>query len=779
MIALTEEFKVQRGLKLVALIERDVQDMWPRYEKVREHRSLYDGTATAMMPLPWEDASNIHLPVLQDKVEVLSPMLMTAFWGVEPVVNVQRSPEEYDQDSTDDVEQFMNFVVEKDVPNLHETTECWFRAMVLDGMSTIKPHWSYKMRRVSEIQNLKIMLDVGDSDAFGEEIQQGRPKSAMELLVEIFGMPNAERGLIDAVPMNEVNPDDPDHAFGSVWQVQFMENRQEYFGEVSFTNNRFVDEVKAHIRRMVVDEEVTRIDVIEYEDIIVPFRTTDLQTADRVTQRYWVTVDDLQEKYDTGEWEMEEGDLERLLNSGRRKEDTSTIIPQLQEQKDGVTGENRGQTSEDRIDMPKEFAPYNRNKIMVFAVHLRDSVDTSGIREEVIYHIPYGIRKIVRAEYLDEEFPHGRRPFITAKYIPISNRWFGIGMGDQLAAVNLEINTIINYVNNNQELINNPFFFYEPTSFNVDSQSTLNLAPGQGIPVISTQGILFPTFSQQPLANMEILTSLLMFADRITITPLNAGSTQMKNAPRTARGTFALLGEGHVKTDMLITRLQRGPWMEMMEQIFGLHQAFCPDEKWYWIVRNGQRQPVRMSREILRGRYEFTFKGNTTNTNREMLRQIAQVRYNTVMTHPDYAVDPQVRRNALADMLKYWGDGTDVDLLMPAMPGEGAYNHPPMRQQDENKVLQLETPHIALPSDDHATHLQVMEQFENTKAFEMMSEAAVGLWAMHRQQHMDMLRQQQQQSQQPVSPGQGNNVPSGSMLDSSGASNVMEGGNAR
>ena len=356
-------------------------------------------------------------------------------------------------------------------------------------------------------------------------------------------------------------------------------------------------------------------------------------------------------------------------------------------------------------------------------------------------------------------------------------------MGDQLAAINLEVNAIINFVNNNTELITNPFFFYEPTAMNSDTEGLLGVKPGQGIPVMSVQGIFFPTFPVSPLANMEMLTSLLMFADRLTISPLNAGSSQMKNAPRTARGTMALLGEGHVKVDMLITRLQRGPWTELMEQLFGLYQVNCPDEKWYWITRDNQRHRMRMTREMLRGRYEFKFKGNTVNTNREVLRNIAQVRYNVVMTHPDYATDPNVRRNALKDFLKFWGDGTDVDRLLPSLPGEGAFEHPHMRQQDENKVIELGGYISVLPSDNHPEHMQVMDQFEKTQQFAVMTEAAVGVWAAHKMGHQQAFQQQQAMQQQPVGPGMGNNVPGGATLSGGGSgvedTNVMEGGNMR
>jgi len=771
MIPLDPEFAEKRGIGLVQLVERDVVDQSPRYAKVREHRSLYYGTATANMPLPWKGASAIHLPLIPEKVETLVPMLNSAFWGVDPVVTVERSPEEYEETQTDEVEQYMNFVVEKDIPDFYETFEGWMRDTTLDGMAYIKPYWSKEYRMVSEVHHMTTTIEATEN-------ADARFKDPVELLVELYGPPSAINGLAEALPMEEY---EDGLVIGTRWVITFIEDREKYNGEVEFLPSSKIDEVTLRVRRMIVDRDCALVDSIEYEDLIMPFRSKNVQTADRVTQKYWLTVDEVEEKWKSGEWDITEADMNVLRNQGRRQTTEGYLNPALQDQKDGITGETGGESSEKRLELPKGFAPYNRNKVMVFLIHLRDDVDGLGMREEVIYHIPYALRKIVRADYLDEVYAHGKRPFVIAKYLPITDRVYAQGIGDQLAAINLEINTIINYINNNQELINNPIFFYEATALNSDSEGIIELAPGTGIPVLSVQGLFFPQFPVTPLSNMEMLSSLLMFADRLTVSPLNAGSSQMKNAPRTARGTMALLGEGHVKIDMLITRLQRGPWMELMEQLFGLHEANCPDEKWYWVTRGDTKSRARMTRQMLRGRYEFSFKGNTVNTNREVLRNIAQVRYNTVMTHPDYSTDPHVRRNAMVDFLKFWGDGTDVDRLVPALPGEGAYSHPLMSQQDENKVMELGGVVLPLPGDAHPEHLQVMDQFQKTDQFAVLSQAAVGIWANHRLMHQQMLQAQMANQQTPVGPGVGNNVPQGMTQQGGGNedSNVLGGGNMR
>lgn len=783
MIDITQEFSEKRGAALTELIENDMLDHMPRYDRVRENRELYHGTATSMMPLPWDGASNIHLPILMEKVETLVPMLQSAFWGVDPIVNVERAPEEYYAEQTQDIETYMNFVIRKDIPNIYETFESWFRSIGLDGMGHIWPRWKRTTRMVSEVHRIKRLYDKDEQQGQGRmRAPEAREKRVTELLADLFGEPSAHTGLVDARPLD--GPKDPTdeelaqmeaNPFDTRWLVRFTEDRILYVGYVEFQPARHLDEIEVRVRRRIIEREGVELSCVEYDNLVLPFRARDVQTADRVAMRYWLTIDEVEEKYESGEWQLTPEEMEMLRGFGSREDDSSHHDPGLQDQKDTHTGTRNVTQAEKKVTLPEGYREYNKNKIQVFYVCLRDAPEEGGERCEVIYQIVHPLRRIVRADYLDELYPHGRRPFISARYIPVSDRAYGLGLGDQLAAINLECNTIINYVNNTQELITNPFFFYEPSAMSNDAKGLEGIVPGQGVPVMNVQGILFPQLPQQPERNMEVMTSLLMFGDRLTITPMHGGSTQMKNAPRTARGTGMLLGEAHVKVDMLITRLQLGPWTELMEQVHGLHQVFAPDEKWFYVTRETNRVPVRLSRKMLRGRYEFYFKGNTANTNRSMLQQQAQVRYATLMVNPDYATDPNARRELTKDFLKYWGDGADPDRLLPAKPGEGSYQHPPMSQKDENQVMLQGVPVAVLPTDEDAVHLADMDAFERTQAFEMMPQHAVGLYASHKAAHQEQLRQKMQQQRMNVSPGQGNNVPI-QTAEPGADTNMMEGG---
>jgi hypothetical protein len=298
--------------------------------------------------------------------------------------------------------------------------------------------------------------------------------------------------------------------------------------------------------------------------------------------------------------------------------------------------------------------------------------------------------------------------------------------------------------------------------------------PGTGIPVQDTNGVFFPRFMQEPLANLGAVDMLMLFADRLTVSSLTTGHQPVRNAPRTARGTLALMAEGNVSIDNLVTRFQRTGFVELCHNILSLYQRYTPDEKWYYVT--GNAEPRRIRPEQLRGRMEFTFTGNTVNTNREVLRMLAQVRYNTIMTHPDMAVDPNARREALRDFLRHWSEGADISRLLPAMPGQGGYAHPPMTQQSENQAIASGIAVEVLPTDPHAEHLEVMERFERSAAFEAMPPEAVAVFAMHKRGHVQLMQHQMATQQQPAGPGMGNNVPTGMSQGGGTDMDALEGG---
>ena len=323
-------------------------------------------------------------------------------------------------------------------------------------------------------------------------------------------------------------------------------------------------------------------------------------------------------------------------------------------------------------------------------------------------------------------------------------------------------------MNDAQELINNPFWFSTPLAVPKDKRRTEGMRPGERIEVQDVTQILFPKFQQEPLANLTVVDTLLGYADRMTISPQALGSSNVRNSPRTARGTLALLSEAGIKVDNYITAAQKGGWSELIYQIYALYDAYASDETWKKVT--GYDRPRRSKSADLRNRVQFWFKGNTVNTNREVMRGLAQIVYNTLLTNPMYAQDPQALLNVTEFFVNHFVDSGDSKKLLPTQPP--GFTRRAMSPIEENELMASGVPLDVLPGDDHGSHLAGHMQFQGSKRFGDITDAEVAMFAQHVVQHQRL--QQMQMQQGAVLPGgtQANNVPQGIGNDL----NVLEGG---
>jgi hypothetical protein len=760
-IAFPREKAEEKGRHFVNLIEADVR---ARRTNIRQHHLLrnlyYDAGVRA---LEYAGQSDIHLPVIAEKVEGITPKVMNAFWQAEPHVHASRVSTEADPKTTKLVERYLNWAIDTDIPNFYPTFESWVRNTLIDGVSVVKPWYHRKFRNTVETTKVDPVWRAGGVDFAGMQIPEDRPKILEDLLVEVLGT-------------TEIEITERDDELGVV-VVNVIDDGVPYEDvQVTIGPTERVDEVEISVHRPVLVRENVVVDLLEFEDLIVPYRTSDLQEVERVAQQYWLTLPELRERMLDDGWDITDDEFDDLRTRVEGKVAKEELLENdvLSRQKDQVVGEE-GESPDgpDRDDRDTtDPKPFLNNKLLMFEVYTKDDIDGDGRAEEVVYQIPYGLRKIVDARYLDDIYPHGRRPFIDLHYVRISDRFYSIGVAEQLAGINIEVDTIVNDVNESQEFINHPFGFYEPAASTADPKLMIDIPKGKLIPTANAKGIMFPQFPQQPLANLSAMDSVLLFADRLTLSPQSTGSSQVRNAPRTARGTLALLSEGAIKTDMFITAAQKGPWRELVHQIHELYTAFGPEQKFFQVV--GHPYTERISTKELRGRYVYGFTGNTVNTNREVKRTLEQVLYNTLMQNPLVAQDPNAMQAITERFIKAFAEGTDTDIITPRPFGSGGL-HPPMTQEAENQVMLQGGSVDVLPTDDHAVHMQVMDRLQRTKEFEDAEIWKVSLIGVHYNQHAQALMQQAQAGVGQQGPGMGNNVPTGMTLAQTDI-NALEGG---
>lgn len=735
-IQLTDEFRLERGGELVDLIQADEESRHDWNRNRIAARNIYYGNAQRL-DTHWEGASDIHLPVVQEKIESVVPRINAALAGE---IQVNRVPQDFDPEETRLQQHYINWAVQYDIPDFSGVRVVWIRNMLLDGVSVVKTVWRRKWRRTCQTFNLKIELQVGQV-ANGYTLNAPQLKTIDDLLNDLFGQQRwADR--------EQLSP--------TRYRLNITEDRRLIPDiEVEFAKSEMVDEVVAYVYRPIMVEDNPKVEVVEIEDLIVPYRAAGLQPGqtERVAHQHWMTLKAMKRaagEESEGRFHLTDDDLvqlERIAAGGKAYDETTETQP-TKDHKDQIAG----------IREPARHKGGPR-KMLMYEVYATEDIE--GEEAEVIYQISPDLRKIVSAVYLESQFPHGHRPFSTMHFLTASDRFYVPGMAIFLAAINIEVDTIINQVNDYQELINNPIFFYEPTAMTVDPKVLTGVRPGQGIPTNNPNGVVFPNWNKAPLANLGIIDSLLLFADRITVSPMTAGSPQVRNAPRTARGTLALLSEGNIKIDLIVDTAKEEGYKELLYQLFGLYAENMSDEKYFWVTgRDRKKRPEMVMRQHMRGKYEFTLTGTTTNSNPEVQRLVARDRYAVASTNPLYQNDPIAFGELLRDFLNHNDEGVNVDVIMPRQAGMGAHTHPPQSQQDELAAMRLGRPIDVLPSDDDAQHLAILQQFIRTPEYAEMNPEIAALISMHGRGHALAMQQKAAVAQTAqLNAGQANNVP--------------------
>jgi hypothetical protein len=343
MFNLSEEFRESRGTWLVNEIRQAVRDRSPLDAKLQTIRALYWMDKDPIGSLPWEGASDIHLPVIYEKVETAVPKIMNAFWGTEPIVHVKRVADEFAPEDTDAAEKILNWGIDSDIyPNFYDTSESWFRNSLRDGLSSVKITWRREWEKIVEVHRVKAIYNPGDVTPYGAPIQAVRPKLAEEILLEIFGMPEHVHGLRDAEEMDseefEGEQDFPD-IVGRRFEIEFIEGRRKLYGTVCFKPGEYVDEVEVHVYRKVLRFDQPCIEVVEHEDLILPFRAQNLQEASWVAQQYWLDKSEIQDRMEQGLFHMSDEDYDRLMARRTVRVEEMEENDDLKRQKDRVTGE--------------------------------------------------------------------------------------------------------------------------------------------------------------------------------------------------------------------------------------------------------------------------------------------------------------------------------------------------------------------------------------------------------------------------------------------------------
>ncbi len=404
-----------------------------------------------------------------------------------------------------------------------------------------------------------------------------------------------------------------------------------------------------------VEKEVTRTEEVYngpmlerrfVEDMVVIGAEGDPQKADAVLEQQMYTASELWCNVD--QKLFREDIVEEIVQGGRDRmignDQTSTM---KQEQ---ITAAGRSL-------LDREF---EEDRYRVIEAHIKVDVDGSGISSDVILWVHHLSKKILRATYLRRVMPSGKRPYFKISFHKRHGVEYSVGLVELLYSLGKEIDAHHNINVDVGILSSMPFGFYKPTASSLKEQG-LPIEPGALIPVDNPQtDIYFPNLGNKTAFGFQEQQALMTQIERLTsISDLNLGIIGAQGATRTATGTRALLGESSNNLNIFIQRMNRG-WTRALRYTFEMLQQRIPPGFQFRILGddgNNYWHTIETRQEI-DGMYDFELEANSTNSNKQVQIEQANMVYQMTSNPVDLQfgiVTPSNRYEALVNMLKVNG----------------------------------------------------------------------------------------------------------------------------
>jgi hypothetical protein len=661
-------------------LQNDRSDRGSKIDAIQAFVRLYEGF-TERKDDPWPNASNFHMPLVRSHTLTIHPRLMQAVFGVSPACNVLPVGVE-DMESARRVERFMDWSFVNEIGAYSKMDEFLLSA-IQDGTAVCFQPWRRDVRRSSFSRTIEKYVE-------GTEGRQ--EKGDEEILREVLGI--VDGGNVEVL---QVRPRRWGYAVtllvgGRPDEVQVRIERE--------TENLL--EIEVEMEREEVFYDAPDLVTVPIDDFYVPGNAPrDLQRAHHILYRRSLSMDGMMRGWKNG--------LFPLLTKDEVDEYRQEWSTRAGQEPQRGTWDERGVRDQEEQSTGVDSLRSQQWDFEVLDFYRRWDIDGDGYEEEIIAFVERRSEKLLGVHRLEQVFAAGRRPFGAFQLIPRRGSFWGIGVPELLAPVNVALNTRFNQKVDRDTITNIPFGFFEPRS-GLKGEA-IRVTPGKMIPVNSTQGILFPTFAQRDMTGIQDINMLMAFAEGLS--PVNdmvqGRSPSRPNAPRTYGATVALLQEAGVRYQHMIDRLKNGVLRDIFEQNFALYGQHLPPTKEFRIT--GSQTITSIPKEDFRRRYDFVFTANSLNTNRLMARQEDVTLYTLMRSDPVVLQTPRLQLELTRMALRAFQRERLEEVLPSPEELEAAQ---PMSPEREELLILQGVKVLPTPNQDHAAHLEHHVNFLKT-----------------------------------------------------------------
>ena len=503
-----------------------------------------------------------------------------------------------------------------------------------------------------------------------------------------------------------------------VWDKRFLGSTKEMEETVTpeIEVVEGIESIKGHkTRKKLVTKKLfaegPRLIPRDWEDIIVPSDAIDLETADHVIDRCFLSIAQLRWREKDNIYRNVTDNLNAIRASISASRGTMEIddMAALKDEIEGVETQHR-QGRPRTVEVIEWYGAFE--------------IEEDGLPEEIIATVIPAVREglIIRAVRLTDVFWHGKRPFLQFRFIPRPNRFYSIGVVEYLQNVAGEIETVHNQRIDREDVATTPFGFARAGSgIKVED---VKMLPGQINLVPEPSDIVFPTLPQNYAIGFKEEEMLNLYAERLVATgDLQSGRVPTPVGPtRTALATIRILEEGNVKVNWLIRQL-RIPMTDLMTRIWQLYQQFMPKTKQIRILgplRPGEEPFMEISREEIRLHADLQFTGTVASTNKFLDRENTDARFQALAASPLTPLLLQMgilTPQGLYLLTKEFYEahaGILADRVLQAPEGEGDRLLSPEEEHARLINGEIIQPNI---NDDQVGHLRAHNEFVASDAF--------------------------------------------------------------
>ncbi|MEE8327059.1 MAG: hypothetical protein V3R58_08505 [candidate division NC10 bacterium] len=664
-------------------LEAKEADRGRRRQRYAKYRQWVEGTNE-----PWSDASDQALPGMTISSLHTQDGLHNAVMSARPPV-VSKATNDADQRKQEKLDQLLDaqfFIDQNGEKVLEELNENF----VNDGTAVCFVPWVKETRKVVNRRTFPGIPE--DIEAPAVYFTQILDKSFHQL------------------------PRVPTDTEGWDWDVT---NKEGEVVRVSFFTKG--EEVEMIVRETVTVYDGPRVIVKDYEDVLTPHRSANLQApgpsnpggAAHVILVDYPTLDEIQRLQRDGTYDLLSTDDLKKLEAVVR--DTSEEAEK--DQKDAMQG-----TSEDR---EREPAPQRTlTRLMCFDLF---DLDGDGVQEDVIWWMLKEEKKMLRVRHLSEVYPGSPplRPLAEGQYLPVKGRREGIGLLELSEGLHNLDKQIVDQMVNAGTLSLLPFGFYRAAS-NL-KQEVLSLDPGDLMPIPDPKNdINFPTIGNpQGMAyGFNTLAMSERWSERLTA----VGDLQLGRVPqgkssalRTLGGIQTVLAQGEARPERILRR-----YFMLLTQIWTLmhrlNKVHLTKEK---VIRiSGFPEPgtdpyQTISPEDIKGDFDFDFVANVLNSSKTALQQGLESLMGLYVT--PLAIQMGISTpDTVYRLLRAFGKavGQDPDQYLQR-PAPGSDLPPILAEEALTLLIQGEIP-TGPALEGTQAHLQKLIEFTKTPEFQLL-----------------------------------------------------------